>query len=184
MLTTRSPGRQPLWVKGGLADQETSMSGVTPIPDSTHPVTCHRYDTSTPLLDLPKAIEKGVARPSALGPDPLRRGRDRRQSRGPVICVAAVESHSGAVPADDQSVPVMFDLVNPIGTGRRSRSHNWPGRGDEPGRKVRGNGRPVRAHHAGLRRHAPPLDGRQAAVEPASARRSGQSGKSHRRHAT
>ena len=43
----------------------------------------------------------------------------RRQSHGPVVCVAAVDSHCGAVPADHHPVPVVLDFVNPIGTGRR-----------------------------------------------------------------
>jgi hypothetical protein len=37
-----------------------------------------------------------------------------------VIGVAAVEPHGGTVPADDNSVAVMLDFVDPVGTGRRS----------------------------------------------------------------
>jgi hypothetical protein len=50
--------------------------------------------------------------------DQLGGSRDRRQSHNPVIRVAAVKPHFGAVPADDNSVAVI-DFVNPVGADRR-----------------------------------------------------------------
>ncbi len=41
-------------------------------------------------------------------------------AEGPVVFAhAAVEPHSGTVPPNDNSVAVMFDFVDPIGTGGR-----------------------------------------------------------------
>jgi len=56
----------------------------------------------------------------ALGLDPLRSTGDRREPGGQVNPVAAVQSRNGTVAADDQSVSVMLDFMDPIGTGRRS----------------------------------------------------------------
>jgi hypothetical protein len=61
--------------------------------------------------------------------------RNRRQSHGPVIRVAADEPHCGTVPAHDNSVAVMFDFVNPVGADRRLWSFNRLSGDDEPGRK-------------------------------------------------
>ena len=49
--------------------------------------------------------------------------------------VAAVEPHGGTVPADDNSVAVVLDLMNPIGPDRRPWSFNRLSGDDEPGRK-------------------------------------------------
>jgi hypothetical protein len=56
----------------------------------------------------------------ALGLYPFGGSRDRRQSHGPVVPITAVRPHSGTILADDHPVPVVFDLVDPIGTGRWS----------------------------------------------------------------
>jgi hypothetical protein len=45
--------------------------------------------------------------------------RDRRQSRGPVMRVAAIKLHRGTVTADDHPVTVILDFVDPIGADRR-----------------------------------------------------------------
>jgi hypothetical protein len=50
----------------------------------------------------------------ALGIDPPGSSRNNRQSRRPVIGVAIVEPHSGALPANDHPVTVMLEFVNPI----------------------------------------------------------------------
>jgi hypothetical protein len=68
----------------------------------------------------------------ALGLDPLGRSRDRCQSHGPVICVAAVKPNRATVPADDNSVAVMFDFVNPVDARRRRWSFNGLSGDDEP----------------------------------------------------
>src|SRR5258706_10800106 len=72
----------------------------------------------------------------ALGLDTPGSSRDGWQPRGPVIGVAGVKPHCGAVLTHDQPVTVMLDLVNPIGTRRRSQSFNRLGGDDEPGRKT------------------------------------------------
>jgi hypothetical protein len=62
--------------------------------------------------------------------------RDRRQFRRPVMGIAAVEPHSGTVPANNQPIAVMLDLMNPTGAGGRSFSHNRLGRNYKAGRKA------------------------------------------------
>jgi hypothetical protein len=57
--------------------------------------------------------------PSEVNLDPRRRSCDRRQSHGPIIGVAGVKPDRGTIPADDQSVAVMLDFVDPIGARRR-----------------------------------------------------------------
>ena len=64
------------------------------------------------------------------------RGSDGLQSRGPVIGVARVQPHRRAIAAYDQSVPVMLNLVTPIGAERWFRSHNRLGGDYEAGRKT------------------------------------------------
>ncbi len=50
--------------------------------------------------------------------DPPGSSRDRRQSLSPLIRVAAVKPHRGAITADDHPVTVvMLDFVDPIGAG-------------------------------------------------------------------
>jgi hypothetical protein len=56
----------------------------------------------------------------ALGLNQPGGSRDRRQSRRPVIGVAAVEPHCGTVPAYDKPISIMFDFVNPVGADRRA----------------------------------------------------------------
>jgi hypothetical protein len=46
-------------------------------------------------------------------------GRDRRIAVGPVIASPGEQAHRGAVPAHDQPVAVVLDLMNPVGAGRR-----------------------------------------------------------------
>jgi hypothetical protein len=53
----------------------------------------------------------------ALGFDPHCTVRNRTQSRGPIICTAAVDPHRGAVTADDHPVAVMLDFMDPARTG-------------------------------------------------------------------
>jgi hypothetical protein len=52
------------------------------------------------------------------GLDPLRSRRDREQPRGSVIGIATEEPHYGAVPTDDQPIPVMLAALMPRPTGR------------------------------------------------------------------
>jgi hypothetical protein len=47
----------------------------------------------------------------------------------------SLKPHCRAVPADDNSVAVMFDFVNPVSTDRRLWSFNRLSGDDEPGRK-------------------------------------------------
>jgi hypothetical protein len=54
-----------------------------------------------------------------LRPDLGRRTGDRRLPARPVIAAAGEQADRGAVAAHDQPVPVMLDLVHPIGAGRR-----------------------------------------------------------------
>ena len=68
----------------------------------------------------------------AIGLDPPGSGRDRRQSRGPVNGVTAIQPHNRTVAADDQPIAVMLDFVNPIGTGGRFWSFNRLSGDDEP----------------------------------------------------
>ena len=43
----------------------------------------------------------------------------RGQSRGPIICIAAVKPHRGAIPGYDHPVAVTLDFVDPVEAGRR-----------------------------------------------------------------
>ena len=74
------------------------------------------------------AVDREALRFDALGGS-----RNRRQSRGPVISVAAVDPHRRAVPADDEPISVVLDLMHPIRTGR---CHNRLGGDNEPGRET------------------------------------------------
>jgi hypothetical protein len=91
----------------------------------------HRTGTSRQAQAHSLAVDR-----EALGPEPLRRGRDRGQSRGPVICVAAVDPDHRAVPADDHPVTVMLDFVNPVDTNWWPRRCDRLGRNDEAGWKT------------------------------------------------
>lgn len=81
--------------------------------------------TTTASPSMVKLFARRRAAPSAMA------GSRTVQSMAPT----RIEPHALTVAADDQPIPVMFDLVKPFGAGRTVDTFHRLGRHDEPGRE-------------------------------------------------
>jgi hypothetical protein len=67
---------------------------------------------------------------------PLRNSRDPDQPHWSGHARCGCKAEPWAIPADDNSIAVMLDFVNPVGADRRLWSFNRLSRYDEPGREM------------------------------------------------